>query len=82
MVVWVSSDSQYVRKGILEWIRKWKRNGWRNSKKQGVANATLWRELDAEIARHRHVAFTWVKGHKETWFQRFWLNSKTLTKMA
>jgi ribonuclease HI len=45
MVVWVTTDSQYVRKGVLEWMPKWKRNGWKNSKKQGVANAVLWREL-------------------------------------
>jgi ribonuclease HI len=61
MVVWVSSDSQYFRKGVLEWIHKWKRNGWKNSKKQGVANAVLWRELNAAIARHSRVDFTFCR---------------------
>jgi ribonuclease HI len=37
MNVWVTTDSQYVRKGVLEWMPKWKRNGWKNSKKQGVS---------------------------------------------
>jgi hypothetical protein len=42
---------------------KWKQNGWKNSKKQGVANAVLWRELDAAIARHARVEFDWAKVH-------------------
>jgi ribonuclease HI len=58
MVVWVSSDSQYVRKGIFEWIHRWNRNWRKNSKKQGVSNAVLWRELDASIARPLPVEFT------------------------
>jgi ribonuclease HI len=41
MVAWVSTDSQYVQKGINEWMPKWKQNGWRNSKKAGVANKSL-----------------------------------------
>jgi ribonuclease HI len=63
MTVLVSSDSQYVRLGITQWINKWKRNGWRNARKGGVANATLWRELDMAITHHRHVEFTLVKVH-------------------
>jgi ribonuclease HI len=42
MVVWLSTDSQYVQKGMCEWMPKWKKNGWRNSKKAGVANKSLW----------------------------------------
>jgi ribonuclease HI len=41
MTVWATPDSQYVRKRVVEWMPKWKRNGWENSKKQGVANAIL-----------------------------------------
>jgi ribonuclease HI len=47
-------------------MSKWKRSGWRNSKKAGVANKSLWLALDSEIARHRMVQFSWVKAHSET----------------
>jgi hypothetical protein len=63
MIVPVSSDSQYVRESVLEWLRKWKQNGWKNSKKQGVSNATLWRSLDSDFARHQRVEFASVNGH-------------------
>jgi ribonuclease HI len=56
------TDSQYVRKGITEWIHKWKVNGWRTAGKEPVKNADLWQALDA--ARERHsIAWHWVKGH-------------------
>jgi ribonuclease HI len=64
MVVWLSTDSQYVQKGINEWMPKWKRNGRKNSKKAGVANKSLWISLDAAIGRHRRVEFSWVKAHE------------------
>jgi ribonuclease HI len=63
MVIWLSTDSQYVQKGVTEWMPKWKRNGWRNSKKAGVANKSLWLALDLAIGRHSVVEFTWVKAH-------------------
>jgi ribonuclease HI len=63
MAIWLSTDSQYVQKGVNEWMPKWKRNGWRNSKKAGVANKSLWLGLEAAIARHKRVEFTWVKAH-------------------
>lgn len=56
------TDSQYVRKGIIEWMAGWKRNGWRTAAKKPVKNEDLWRELDAEVARHR-INWHWVKGH-------------------
>ena len=56
------TDSQYVRKGITEWMSGWKRNGWKTSAKKPVKNADLWQELDAETARHT-VNWHWVKGH-------------------
>lgn len=56
------TDSQYVRKGITEWMAGWKRNGWKTSAKKPVKNADLWRELDSETARHT-VNWHWVKGH-------------------
>ena len=55
------TDSQYVRKGITEWIVNWKRNGWRTAAKKPVKNADLWRELDEQTQRH-HIRWQWVKG--------------------
>ena len=56
------TDSQYVRKGMIEWMVNWKKKGWRNSKKEPVKNADLWQILDALAARHQ-VQWHWVKGH-------------------
>ena len=58
----VHTDSQYVLKGISEWIHGWKRNGWRTADKKPVKNADLWRELDRMAADHR-IEWIWVKGH-------------------
>jgi len=55
-------DSSYVMNGIQKWLAGWQRNGWRTKDKKPVKNAELWRDLDAEIARHT-VTWTWVKGH-------------------
>ena len=56
------TDSQYLRKGITEWVRLWKAKGWLTIKREPVKNADLWRRLDAESARHR-IVWKWVKGH-------------------
>lgn len=56
------TDSQYVRKGITEWMAGWKRNGWKTAAKKPVKNEDLWRELDDQVARHK-VNWHWVKGH-------------------
>jgi ribonuclease HI len=58
----LTTDSQYVRKGITEWIEGWKKNGWRTSAKAPVKNADLWQVLDQEQARHQ-LEWRWVKGH-------------------
>ena len=58
----VHTDSQYVQKGISEWIKGWKARGWKTAAKAPVKNADLWRELDAEAAKHE-VQWLWVKGH-------------------
>ena len=55
-------DSEYVRKGISQWIYNWKRNGWKTADKQPVKNAELWQRLDAAVGRHE-VNWHWVKGH-------------------
>ncbi|TDX29175.1 RNase HI [Modicisalibacter xianhensis] len=56
------TDSQYVRKGITEWIHGWQKRGWKTAAKQPVKNAELWRELLAEAGKH-DLEWHWVKGH-------------------
>jgi len=58
----VYTDSQYVQKGISEWLHDWKRRGWRTADKKPVKNLDLWQELD-RLAREHRVAWHWVKGH-------------------
>jgi ribonuclease HI len=56
------TDSQYVQKGITEWIHVWKRNSWRTSDKKPVKNQDLWLELDT-LAAEFPITWAWVKGH-------------------
>ena len=56
------TDSQYVQKGITEWIGVWKRNGWRTAAKKPVKNEDLWRRLDEALGGH-DVDWHWIKGH-------------------
>ena len=56
------TDSQYVQKGISEWIHGWKKRGWRKADKSPVMNADLWQALDAAQERHT-IEWRWVKGH-------------------
>jgi len=58
----VTTDSQYVRRGITEWLANWQKNGWRTAGKKDVKNADLWQRLYKETQRH-HVEWHWVKGH-------------------
>jgi len=58
----VYTDSQYVQKGIKEWIHGWKRNGWKTADKKPVKNKELWVELD-ELRKLHHIEWHWVKGH-------------------
>ena len=60
--VLVTTDSQYVKKGITLWISNWKRNGWRTASGTPVKNADLWRRLDTLTGRH-DIEWAWVKGH-------------------
>lgn len=62
VTVRLHTDSQYVKKGITEWIHDWKRRGWRTADKKPVKNMDLWQRLDAAQAQH-HVAWVWVRGH-------------------
>lgn len=58
----LTTDSNYVKQGIENWIHNWKKNGWRTANKQPVKNADLWQELDALVSQHQ-VKWHWVKGH-------------------
>lgn len=58
----LTTDSQYVRQGITQWIHNWKKRGWKTADKKPVKNADLWQRLDQETQRHQ-VSWHWVKGH-------------------
>ena len=61
-VVEVHTDSQYVQKGISEWMKGWKARGWKTADRKPVKNEDLWRELDALASAHS-VQWRWVRGH-------------------
>lgn len=58
----IHTDSQYVHKGISEWLSGWKRKGWKTADGKPVKNRDLWEELDA-LSSHHKVKWIWVKGH-------------------
>lgn len=58
----LTSDSEYLKRGITEWMPKWQRNGWKTSNKKPVKNQDLWELLLAEVSKHR-VRWHWVRGH-------------------
>ncbi|MEN3111513.1 ribonuclease HI [Uliginosibacterium paludis] len=58
----VYTDSQYVQKGMTEWLQGWKRRGWKTAGKEPVKNEDLWRRLDAAAAQHA-LEWVWVRGH-------------------
>jgi len=58
----VYTDSNYAKKGCMEWRHQWKRKGWRNSSNKPVENLDLWQQLD-ELLENRQVELRWVKGH-------------------
>ena len=58
----ITTDSQYVVKGMTEWIAGWQRKGWRNSKKEPVLNRDLWEALLDASAQHS-ITWKWVRGH-------------------
>lgn len=60
--VTVHTDSQYVQKGMTEWLTNWKRRSWRTADKKPVKNADLWQELDSAVGRHE-LEWRWVRGH-------------------
>ncbi|NEX20205.1 ribonuclease HI [Thiorhodococcus mannitoliphagus] len=58
----ITTDSQYVKRGVGEWMPRWKRNGWRTADRKPVKNRDLWERLDAALGGHE-VRWHWVKGH-------------------
>ncbi|MCK5648616.1 MAG: ribonuclease HI [Gammaproteobacteria bacterium] len=58
----LTTDSQYLRKGITEWITNWKKRGWKTASKQPVKNMDLWKQLD-ELVKQHEITWHWVKGH-------------------
>ena len=72
------TDSQYVQKGITEWIHLWKRNSWRTSDKKPVKNKDLWLKLDA-LSGELPIKWSWVKGHAGNKFNE---RCDTLTQKA
>lgn len=61
-VIELYTDSQYVQKGITNWITTWKKKNWKKSDNHPVKNADLWQELDKQTKRHK-ITWHWVKGH-------------------
>lgn len=60
--VTLTTDSEYLRKGITEWLEGWKRRNWKTASRQPVKNADLWQALDQLVGEHQ-IRWRWVKGH-------------------
>lgn len=58
----LTTDSKYVREGIMTWLLSWKKNNWLNSQRKPVKNKDLWQRLDEETKRHQ-INWHWIKGH-------------------
>lgn len=58
----LTTDSQYVKNGITQWIDNWKRKGWKTSGKKPVKNVDLWQQLDGLVQQHT-IQWEWVRGH-------------------
>ncbi|MEE9157794.1 MAG: ribonuclease HI [Gammaproteobacteria bacterium] len=58
----LTTDSQYVKNGLTEWLPNWKQRGWKTAAKKPVKNADLWQRLEAAVDRH-DVEWRWVRGH-------------------
>ncbi len=56
------TDSQYVKRGVTEWLSSWKARNWKTASKSPVKNSDLWMRLDAAAARHQ-IEWKWVRGH-------------------
>jgi len=63
----IFTDSTYVKNGITEWMKNWKKNGWKNSNKKPVKNKDLWVKLD-KLCKANNVSWKWIKGHSTNEF--------------
>ena len=63
----IFTDSTYVKNGITEWMKNWKKNGWKNSSKKPIKNKDLWEKLD-KLCEANSVSWKWVKGHSTNEF--------------
>ncbi len=63
----IFTDSAYVKNGITEWIKSWKKNGWKNSNKKPVKNKDLWIKLD-DLCIKNNITWRWIKGHSTNKF--------------
>ena len=61
-VIILTTDSNYVKNGITQWIHNWKKKGWKTANKKPVKNKECWLQLDVEVQRHQ-IEWKWVKGH-------------------
>ena len=61
--VTITTDSNYVKKGITEWLQSWKQRGWKTAGKTPVQNVELWQRLEQAVGRHEQVDWKWVRGH-------------------
>ena len=62
-IVTITTDSNYVKKGITEWLQGWKQRGWKTAGKTPVQNIELWQRLEQAVDRHERVDWKWVRGH-------------------
>lgn len=60
--VWLHTDSEYLKKGVTEWLPQWKARGWKTAGRQPVKNRDLWERLEHAAQRHR-VHWKWIRGH-------------------
>jgi ribonuclease HI len=58
----ITTDSQYVKRGVTEWMARWKRNGWRTADRKPVKNRDLWERMDRALSEHE-LEWRWVRGH-------------------
>lgn len=58
----ITTDSEYLRQGVMSWLQRWKANGWRTAARQPVKNQDLWERLDALVGAHE-IEWHWVRGH-------------------
>jgi ribonuclease HI len=66
----ILTDSKYLQRGIVEWMKKWKKNGWVTTEGNSVKNRDLWQSFSVQLERHK-ITWTWIKGHnKNSWNER------------